>query len=96
MQHTHHRHKHRHKHRHTAQHSEDQLDNYSAIEHHQQQQQIQNDDIIDREKFDRAKFLVILLHLLLGYKMIWMTVSSSDYDCVLYIERRKDSFSTFA
>ena len=89
MQHSHHRHKHRHKHRHTAQHSEDQLKNYSAIEHQQQQQQIQNDNLVDREKFDRAKFLVILSHLLLGYKMIWMTVSSSDYDCVLYRKAKR-------
>ena len=88
MQHSHHRHKHRHKHRHTAQHSEDQLKNYSASEQ-QQYQQIQNDDLVDREKFDRAKFLVILSHLLLGYKMIWMTVSSSDYDCVLYRKAKR-------
>ena len=86
MQHSHHRHKHRHKHRHTAQHSEDQLKNDSTIKH---QQQIQNDDIVDREKSDRAKFLVILSHLLLGYKMIWMTVSSSDYDCVLYRKAKR-------
>lgn len=91
MQHSHHRHKHRHKHRHAAQHSEDQLDNYSAIEQQQQQQQqqIQNDDIVDREKFDRAKFLDILSHLLLGNKMIWTTVSSSDYDCVLYRKAKR-------
>ena len=86
MQHSHHRHKHRHKHRHTAQHSEDQLKNDSTIKH---QQQIQNDDIVDREKSDRAKFLVILSHLLLGNKMIWMTVSSSDYDCVLYRKAKR-------
>lgn len=86
MQHSHHRHKHRHKHRHTAQHSEDQLKNDSTIKH---QQQIQNDDLVDREKSDRAKFLVILSHLLLGNKMIWMTVSSSDYDCVLYRKAKR-------